>query len=322
MRARFQRGFTLVELLVVIAIIGILVALLLPAVQAARESARRTQCTNNLKQLTLALQTYHDSVKTFPPGKITPGGCCGTASFSNWAIAILPYIEQTALADLYDDNYRNEHDGPNNSNRIVNQTNMPAFNCPTDRNAGQLGRPGSGPSAAAPNNLHYDYRRSSYRGMAGAMDPGRPTECWDDCGNNMNLKYIGVLPCVGYNNRPIQHMGSVSDGTSNSLAIGEYHTKTQLSRASYWAYSYTSYNSSQAYPEARNLWPDYDACNALSSQYPTTSQTCKRGWGSLHSGGLNFSRVDGSVGFISQNIDMTVFVALATVHGDEAVREQ
>ena len=88
-----QKGFTLVELLVVIAIIGILVGLLLPAVQAAREAARRMQCSNNLKQQGLAIQTHHDGFKYFPPGGLAPWGSVGS-----WATHILPYIEQSTLA--------------------------------------------------------------------------------------------------------------------------------------------------------------------------------------------------------------------------------
>src|SRR6187551_454616 len=99
---RSQGGFTLVELLVVIAIIGILVALLLPAIQAARESARRAQCTSNLKNVALALHTYHDSKKEFPAAVRYPKGTNyqpldDTRLFWNWAIDILPYIEETTL---------------------------------------------------------------------------------------------------------------------------------------------------------------------------------------------------------------------------------
>src|SRR6187549_779196 len=94
-RSAKVRGFTLVELLVVIAIIGILVALLLPAVQAARESARRMQCTNNLKQIALALHSYHDALSEFP-GAAGAGGGSPT-----WLVATLPYIEETALKGKY-----------------------------------------------------------------------------------------------------------------------------------------------------------------------------------------------------------------------------
>jgi len=107
-RSKQRRAFTLVELLVVIAIIGILVALLLPAVQAAREAARRAQCSNNLKQMGLAAHNYHDTFRSFPPGAITDGPCCSAKSRVNWAIALLPYMEQTSLYDEYDHDANNE----------------------------------------------------------------------------------------------------------------------------------------------------------------------------------------------------------------------
>jgi prepilin-type N-terminal cleavage/methylation domain-containing protein len=90
-----RRGFTLVELLVVIAIIGVLVALLLPAIQAAREAARRTQCINNLKQVGIAVQNYHDARKSLPPNRVLDGN-------QTWSILILPYMEKTQIADLWD----------------------------------------------------------------------------------------------------------------------------------------------------------------------------------------------------------------------------
>ncbi len=97
MQSRHRRGFTLVELLVVIAIIGVLVALLLPAIQSAREAARRTQCSNNLKQLGVAFHNYHDTFKTIPPGSLPKGGY-----FMGWAPRLFPFIEQQSRLDAMD----------------------------------------------------------------------------------------------------------------------------------------------------------------------------------------------------------------------------
>ena len=105
MRVSVRRGFTLVELLVVIAIIGILIALLLPAVQAAREAARRSQCVNNIKQIGLALHNYHDAFKSFPPRAVFGAGCVGPPQspyHHTWLTAILPYMEQGPLYDSTD----------------------------------------------------------------------------------------------------------------------------------------------------------------------------------------------------------------------------
>src|SRR4051794_24918 len=93
-RIEGRSAFSLIELLVVIAIIGVLVAVLLPAVQMAREASRRSSCANNLKQIGAAITAYHDIYKCFPPGGITMGKCCSTPSFSSWSISILPQLEQ------------------------------------------------------------------------------------------------------------------------------------------------------------------------------------------------------------------------------------
>src|SRR5262245_45025945 len=102
------RGFTLVELLVVIAIIGTLVALLLPAVQAARETSRRASCLNNLKEIGVAIQLYHDARRILPPGGVSTGPCCSTESYSSWPISILPYLEQKNLSERYSHGEFNE----------------------------------------------------------------------------------------------------------------------------------------------------------------------------------------------------------------------
>src|SRR5207244_129069 len=107
-RLRLRPSFTLIELLVVIAIIAVLIGLLLPAIQKVREAANRISCANNLKQMGLALHNYHSANGTFPPGGITNGECCSTQSGPNWAIFILPYIEQDNLYQQYNQSKSNE----------------------------------------------------------------------------------------------------------------------------------------------------------------------------------------------------------------------
>ena len=153
MKRRYWNAFTLVELLVVIAIIGILVALLLPAIQAAREAARRTQCTNRLKQLGLALHNYHDTHSVFPPSQVANSGCYEPFPYVgytymnlNGLVLLLPYLEQQTLYDEFDFNYAFGTDhgwpisnppppsgggtGPNAS--IVTRDPPPPFVCPSD----------------------------------------------------------------------------------------------------------------------------------------------------------------------------------------------
>src|SRR5262245_13802893 len=128
-----ERGFTLVELLVVIAIIGILVALLLPAVQAARESARRTQCLNNVKQLGLAMTAFHDSYKFLPPSAIATGATARSklnipgTSVHGWGMFLYPYIEQKALYDQY----KWDQDWFSAANKVPREQFIQGLVCPT-----------------------------------------------------------------------------------------------------------------------------------------------------------------------------------------------
>ncbi|MEQ1826162.1 MAG: DUF1559 domain-containing protein [Pirellula sp.] len=314
----FRRsGFTLVELLVVIAIIGILVGLLLPAVQAAREAARRMQCGNNLKQIGLAVHNYESANKKFPPGNVTDGDCCSEPSKSVWTIAILPYIEQVALNGTFNPALPIEHAGHN----FLRQQNLPTYNCPSDPVAGQLLVPDSGPH----NNL--TSITSSYRGMGG-VGWGFPGEYiyrrqWDSSDmltaptqKKGFFHWVGTVP-----NRPagykLETFGTVSDGTSNTLMVGEYTTRTRPRRTTFWAFAYTSFALSCATPESRTLIPDYDRCAAQGDSNP-----CKRAFASMHTGIIMFNRVDGSVNPMSQNIDMTVYTGLSTIAGGEVVSDQ
>jgi len=202
---RPRRGFTLVELLVVIAIIGILVALLLPAVQAAREAARRTQCANNSKQLGIGLHNYHDTFKIFPPAgmhqaaNITAWNGYGSGNKQlgvPWAGLILPFIEQGNLFTKI--NYTVEWQ--NNANAIVWGTNVPGFICPSD------------PFAAVQfNDSNGNWARGNYGANLGIGN----SAAWNIY-RNQNSAQRGIL---GY--QQSANMGGIVDGTSNTVLLWE-----------------------------------------------------------------------------------------------------
>jgi prepilin-type N-terminal cleavage/methylation domain-containing protein/prepilin-type processing-associated H-X9-DG protein len=336
-----RRGFTLIELLVVIAIIAVLIGLLLPAVQKIREAASRMQCTNNLKQIGLALHNYHDVYKSFPLGGVTNNVCCNTEGGPSWGISILPFLEQGTLYNLYDPKHTTEHV----NNQQLRQTVVKVYDCPSDPRAGQLMAPVSGP--AANYNPPLQYATSSYKGMAGMAgesngfdDPFGALQyplSWRGvlhAGGDLNYPTAGIAGAplgptpsypAGYFNYPSNYQAresitSIKDGTSNTLMVGEYATRTTLGRGPYWAFEFTGYIMGDVYnpPQSRALIPDFDRCSD-NTQWPGTSsnQPCKRAFASFHAGVINFGFADGSVRALSTNIDLINLGYLATVAGGE-----
>ena len=158
-----RHGFTLVELLVVIAIIGILVALLLPAIQAAREAARRTQCQNNLKNIALACLNYENSHKVLPPGAINTGLAGPDGNGVGWPVIILQYLEESAIgSQVFDAIRKRQQDNPNDPfdgyeiARLFGQS-ITLYSCPTDDDL----------TAQLANEQSNGYRGSSYSGVMG-----------------------------------------------------------------------------------------------------------------------------------------------------------
>jgi prepilin-type N-terminal cleavage/methylation domain-containing protein len=273
-----RKAFTLVELLVVIAIIGILVALLLPAIQAAREAARRSTCTNSLRQLSIAAQNYNDAQKRFPPGKVAKNG----AWMTNWAIELLPFTEETTLYKLYNNAKANS----DAVNKPVVQSLVSVMNCPSDNNAGKLLVP-------EPIGGGNDYMSSSYRGVSGRgyitssiesyydspVMPAnvlKPTDrgiltVVSDPANTSNAAVIGRL-------KPVK-ISQISDGTSKTFIIGEYGSTTHETRTVFWGSSYFGLNLGSVTPNAGavSLDGDYDRCVANVSD----SAPCKRTFASV-----------------------------------------
>ncbi|NUQ61667.1 MAG: DUF1559 domain-containing protein [Pirellulales bacterium] len=201
----YRRGFTLVELLVVIAIIGTLVALLLPAVQSARESARRTQCINNEKQIALALHNYHDVYHSFPPGTLAGWG-------HSWAAHILPQLEQRPLFDTIDwGDVGNWYDTDPVSLALQNlaRARISVFRCPSQ------------PGPDSDNHVISDRFRTNYVANAGSDvtidDVANPPGSQTDMTNSNGV----LLANLCWNPWRTTSLRDITDGTSNTLMIGE-----------------------------------------------------------------------------------------------------
>ena len=334
LRARNRHGFTLIELLVVIAIIAILIGLLLPAVQKVRDAAARATCQNNLKQIGLGLHNHHDARGTFPPGGMYHGNCCAPDTYTNWAIEILPYMEQSALYTQYKQNETNV----STANNLVGRQRVKPYECPSDSQAGKLELPASGPRPADQQWMHGSYRSVSGKANMligwGAFDSHEPA-LWPN--GRMDPTYKSFLHSTGtaYNGIAAsgvsagnlggpERLSAATDGTSNTLMVGEYTSNTQTDRGTFWAYTYASYNQSSVGAESRlygkHFGPpapatDPNTCRYMPGLYG--DQMCKRAFNSGHTAGANWVLGDGSVRFISYNVDINALQNMSTMAGGE-----
>lgn len=342
-RIRPSRGFTLVELLVVIAIIGVLVALLLPAVQAAREAARRMSCSNNVKNVAVAIHNYHDVHKflpysidsgqygkesyVLPDGTLEPappselkktGNLCG----KGWIVDILPHLEQQAMYDGMKIGWKDPDGRPTlfgakpNGGRGMGRLELrgyiaqqlPVLKCPSD------------PSAVIREDLWYwvgiPTAPTSYKGVMGDPAIGFgglwSTSEWGSFANNTNA--FETLSCNGLFFRMTYYepipFKAITDGLSNTLMIGETVTEQDLHAAAYFSDG------------------DVASCNMQLNFFitPPDREVIEqrwydvRGFRSLHPGGVHFAMADASVRFIAEGIDHQLYRALSTRAGDEVVK--
>jgi prepilin-type N-terminal cleavage/methylation domain-containing protein/prepilin-type processing-associated H-X9-DG protein len=337
---RPARGFTLIELLVVVAIIAILIGLLLPAVQKVREAAARTSCENNLKQIGLALLQFENLHGRFPAAKIHSG--VATALQANYVgpevnyagvpfkvynhtgwVALLPFIEQEALFRKYDYQAPSSNcsastgiNGPQylggsaNTNAPVVGTYLRIYTCPADENPPPVvndnGHPAD-PFADPPVELlvpwhsfsRQNARRSNYL-FASYMD------------TDITPKYPGQAVCGAFGTNGAATLESITDGTSNTIAVGESKQAHTLENyGPYWGSGTFTCCHGIVTDETRHInYPAGGPGNRLQDAF---------GFGSWHPGGANFVYCDGSVHFLSEQMPFAIFQALNSINGGEVV---
>ncbi len=335
-----MRGFTLIELLVVIAIIAVLIALLLPAVQQAREAARRTQCKNNNKQIGLALHNYHDTFLKFPSG----GSLMNAGWGHSWRVSILPYVDQAPMYNQWNFTYTHEGylgsgDWPNTgpvAGKVMTWLVCPSSSLPNT--LAVTGKPGNG-------NVSGVIHDASYFGLAGALPSGNYIDA-----NNVNTSGSG-LGSYGDGRGMIPHSSCMnirdcSDGTSNTIIVGEISGYTWDSARK---------NRADTRPGAGNGWPMGGINGPV--QFPGNGDWAPYGpqigvvttkwtpnsnvlgsvganpaaFGSIsnsnspltsfHTGGVHILLTDGSVRFISDNIDINTLTYLSVPDDGQVIGE-
>lgn len=297
-----RRGFTLVELLVVIAIIGILVALLLPAIQAAREAARRSECMNHLKQIGLAVQLYHDTRQAYPMGRNSTN-----QKGTSWAFRILPYMEEQAIYDSYveaDEVYL-----PSNSKAM--RTAIETFICPSRRNA------------IADRDFDNDDSPPVEKGTASpgdyAANAGHEEdtnmEANDFKGGEINIALAGPI----YSGSRISSR-RVIDGLSNTLAIGERHIPPVepdwSEEKPHWELGDTAFLAADAIQTIMCGTEDGLAAGPYDARRREDRPDNR--FGGPHSGVVQFVYLDGHVDGVSHDVDTDTLMLESSI-GDEGV---
>ena len=332
---RKRKGFTLIELLVVIAIIAILVALLLPAVQQAREAARRTQCKNNLKQLGLAFHNYHDVHRTFPPGWINDHSLARNAADNNvnahhgndengaqwaWSVFLMPFIDQAPAFNTLGVNDQRADAAvetalttPGGAIGLVLTSPMAAFRCPSDT-APDVNSEGNrvvdGTTMNGLNVTTSNYVASNRGQLGGGTGvTNRRSE----------VNTLGMF----YGDSKIR-VRDVTDGTSNTLMAGErawrYQGGSGFIQANAALLFVAGGETSSQCLEDSCSFTDAIATTGRGINIDDTNVS-QGSYNSLHTGGAQFVLADGAVRFISENVDLDILANLGNPNDGNVIGE-
>jgi prepilin-type N-terminal cleavage/methylation domain-containing protein/prepilin-type processing-associated H-X9-DG protein len=306
--SRFGLGFTLVELLVVIAIISILVGLLLPAVQASRESARQTSCINNMRQVGLAIQNFESQRKELPPSR-------NYDHFTTWAFLILPFLEQTALPEEWDDELKYYYQSDK-----ARLTRIPTYYCPSRRDGDVISTQGDDILSPYETSNHVPGTVADYACSAGYGPPG----VWNWIHSN-GAMIMGdgeteppTVPAGSFappGARLVQwhsrtNFASLSDGASHTILVGEKHVRPM--RQGIAPEDGAIYNGDHPANFSRCGGPGYPLARFPTDRYQTN-------FGSYHTGGVNFVFADGSVRVLNVNISTDLLGRLTSRNDGEFV---